>query len=75
MAKGMGMISSAGAKATSLIADETNQAGVGQNTYGHPTDELLAVLAANAITAVRTDERGLILVAPGLRLWTARDGP
>lgn len=34
MAKGMGMISSAGAKATSLIADETNQAGVGQNTYG-----------------------------------------
>ena len=50
--------------------------GVGvENTYGHPTDELLAVLAANAITPVRTDERGLILVAPGLRLWTARDGP
>lgn len=34
LAKGMGMISSAGAKATSLMADETNQAGVGQNTYG-----------------------------------------
>ncbi|MDE0777126.1 MAG: type IV secretion system protein, partial [Nocardioides sp.] len=34
MAKGMGMISSAGTKATSLMADETNQAGVGQNTYG-----------------------------------------
>jgi competence protein ComEC len=50
--------------------------GVGSdNTYGHPTDELLAVLAANAITSVRTDERGMILVAPGLRLWTARDGP
>ena len=50
--------------------------GVGsENTYGHPTDELLAVLAANAITSVRTDERGMILVAPGLRLWTARDGP
>ncbi|KQZ72455.1 type IV secretion system protein [Nocardioides sp. Root151] len=34
LAAGMGMINSAGAKATSLMSDETNQAGVGQSTYG-----------------------------------------
>ena len=33
-AAGLGMVSSAGAKATSLMSDETNQAGVGQSTYG-----------------------------------------
>ena len=49
--------------------------GVGENTYGHPTDELLAVLANNGIVAYRTDLNGLILVAPGIRVWTARDGP
>ena len=31
---GTGLVSSAGAKATSLMSDETNQAGVGQSTYG-----------------------------------------
>lgn len=31
---GLGAVSSAGAKAASLLADETNQAGVGQGTYG-----------------------------------------
>ena len=50
--------------------------GVGaDNTYGHPTDELLAVLADNGTTAYRTDHGGLLLVAPGIRVWTARDGP
>jgi competence protein ComEC len=49
--------------------------GVGENDYGHPTDELLAVLANNGIAAYRTDRNGLILVAPGVRVWTARDGP
>lgn len=50
--------------------------GVGaENDYGHPTDELLAMLDDNGIAAYRTDQRGLILVAPGLRVWTARDGP
>jgi len=49
--------------------------GVGENTYGHPTDELLAVLVDNGIAAYRTDLDGLILVAPGIRVWTARDGP
>ena len=34
MSTGMGWINSAGAKATSLMSDETNQAGVGQSTYG-----------------------------------------
>jgi hypothetical protein len=34
MSTGIGWINSAGAKGTSLMADETNQAGVGQSTYG-----------------------------------------
>ena len=34
MSTGMGWINSAGAKATSLMSDESNQAGVGQSTYG-----------------------------------------
>jgi len=34
MSAGAGWINSAGAKATSLMSDETNQAGVGRNTYG-----------------------------------------
>ena len=29
----------------------------------------------NGIAAYRTDRSGLILVAPGIRVWTARDGP
>jgi competence protein ComEC len=50
--------------------------GVGaDNTYGHPTDELLAVLANNGTAAYRTDLGGLLLVAPGLTVWSARDGP
>jgi type IV secretion system protein TrbL len=34
LSTGMGWINSAGAKGTSLMSDETNQAGVGQSTYG-----------------------------------------
>jgi competence protein ComEC len=50
--------------------------GVGaDNDYGHPTTELLAVLAATGTAVYRTDECGLLVVAPGLRVWTARDGP
>ena len=33
------------------------------------------MLANNGIAAYRTDRNGLILVAPGIRVWTARDGP
>ncbi|MEZ0580196.1 type IV secretion system protein [Nocardioides sp. MH1] len=34
LSTGMGWINSAGAKATSLMSDESNQAGVGQSIYG-----------------------------------------
>jgi competence protein ComEC len=52
--------------------------GVGaDNDYGHPTESLLGLLAASGTVALRTDEHGLILVAPGDRsgeadVWTAR---
>jgi len=51
--------------------------GVGaDNDYGHPTDALLGILASTGTTALRTDEHGLILVAPGdggeVDVWTAR---
>lgn len=51
--------------------------GVGAgNGYGHPTEALLGMLAASGTTPLRTDEHGLILVAPGERpgevdVWTA----
>lgn len=48
------------------------------NDYGHPTPSLLAILAANGITAARTDREGLVLVAPGddgaLTVWSERGG-
>jgi hypothetical protein len=34
VAAGMGMVTSMGARAAGLLTDQTNQAGVGQNTYG-----------------------------------------
>jgi competence protein ComEC len=52
--------------------------GVGAgNDYGHPTEELLSLLAAAGTATVRTDTDGLILIAPGDRpgevdVWTAR---
>jgi competence protein ComEC len=52
--------------------------GVGAgNDYGHPADDLLGMLKASGTTALRTDELGLILVAPGERpgeveVWSAR---
>ncbi len=54
--------------------------GVGaDNDYGHPTDELLGVLAAVGTRPYRTDTDGLVLVSPGddagsLEVWTA-SGP
>lgn len=54
--------------------------GVGaDNDYGHPTDELLGILAAVGTHAYRTDTDGLVLVSPGdeagsLEVWTER-GP
>jgi competence protein ComEC len=35
------------------------------NTYGHPTDRLLDLLAGIGTTTVRTDTAGLVLLAPG----------
>lgn len=42
--------------------------GVGAgNDYGHPTQKLLGILAANGIRPLRTDLDGIVLVAPGDR--------
>ncbi|TXN32841.1 ComEC/Rec2 family competence protein [Lacisediminihabitans profunda] len=54
--------------------------GVGaDNTYGHPTDKLLGILARVATTAARTDRDGMILVSTrpggGLAVWTERSPP
>ena len=54
--------------------------GVGAgNDYGHPTDELLGILAATGTTPARSDLEGLVLVAPAgageLRVWTERSDP
>lgn len=52
--------------------------GVGAgNDYGHPTPDLLGILAAVGTTPYRSDLDGLVLIAPGerrgeLRIWTAR---
>ena len=49
--------------------------GVGDNDYGHPTDRLLGILAATGTTPLRTDDAGLILLAPGeggIDVWTSR---
>jgi competence protein ComEC len=52
--------------------------GVGaDNSYGHPTDELLAILADVGTTPARSDELGLVLVSPGttpgtVRVWSQR---
>ncbi|TFB66229.1 ComEC/Rec2 family competence protein [Cryobacterium sp. Hz9] len=46
------------------------------NTYGHPTDKLLRILASLGTMSVRTDLEGLAVVAPGtngtLVLWTEK---
>lgn len=52
--------------------------GVGvDNGYGHPTDELLTILARAGTAPARTDTSGLILLAPGdepgsVRVWGER---
>lgn len=52
--------------------------GVGQdNDYGHPTPRLLDILAGAGTVPVRTDQDGLVLLAPGeapgtVRVWTQR---
>jgi len=47
--------------------------GVGaDNGYGHPTDDLLQILARAGTIPERTDLSGLILLAPGAELGTVR---
>jgi competence protein ComEC len=54
--------------------------GVGvDNGYGHPTASALAILESAHTAALRTDERGLILLAPGsaagsVVVWSQRPG-
>ncbi|WP_281260194.1 ComEC/Rec2 family competence protein [Glaciihabitans tibetensis] len=54
--------------------------GVGAgNDYGHPTPQLLDMLAASGTAVTRTDQDGLILVAPagtdgGLTVWRETTG-
>lgn len=50
------------------------------NGYGHPTARLLGILAAAETVALRTDQGGMILVAPGggagaLRVWSEKPLP
>ena len=51
--------------------------GVGaDNRYGHPNPKLLRLLAASATIAARTDQDGLVLIAPsedaGITIWRER---
>jgi len=52
--------------------------GVGaENSYGHPTVELLSTLQRSGTMALRTDTEGMILLAPGadrgaITVWTER---
>jgi competence protein ComEC len=53
--------------------------GVGQgNSYGHPTDLLLSMLAKAGTVATRTDRDGMILVSPrsdgSISVWTEKHG-
>ncbi|GAB3606163.1 ComEC/Rec2 family competence protein [Conyzicola nivalis] len=55
--------------------------GVGaENTYGHPTERLLDLLARVGTAATRTDTDGLVLLAPGsapdeVRVWRQKAPP
>jgi competence protein ComEC len=51
--------------------------GVGaRNSYGHPTDRLLQILASVGTRAERTDRQGMVLVSPrldgGMSVWSER---
>lgn len=50
---------------------------VGENTYGHPRDEILGLLREEHALVARTDRSGDLAVwrdAAGLRLWRSREG-
>ena len=53
--------------------------GVGaDNDYGHPTDFAMQLLASSGTTTIRSDRRGIALVAKDadgtIRVWTERSG-
>lgn len=60
------------------IAPALALVSVGQNTYGHPRDEILSVLRSLGATIARTDLDGAIAVSLGddgsLRVWRQRAG-
>ena len=59
---------SRGGVSEGLLADLQPRLGVvsvGPNTYGHPTDEALGLLAGAGVPCARTDERGDVAVALG----------
>ena len=48
---------------------------VGENRFGHPTDEMLDLLAGNGVPCLRTDRSGdiaLTVTAQGLRVTVVR---
>lgn len=54
--------------------------GVGvDNTYGHPTESLLAILERAGTVVARTDLEGMIVLSParggGVQVWTQRAPP
>ncbi|MDJ0348480.1 ComEC/Rec2 family competence protein [Cryobacterium sp. PH29-G1] len=67
-------------QSTELYADLRARVGlisVGvKNSYGHPTDTLLNILASVGTLAVRTDREGMAVIAPGangtLVLWAEK---
>ena len=71
---------SRGGLTDSLIAELRPELGVisvGTNTYGHPTPEMLELLAGAGIPCARTDQRGDIAVwvrGPGLAFTASRGG-
>jgi len=57
------------------LAPRLSVVSVGPNTYGHPTPEMLALMARHGVPLLRTDQRGDVaieLVGGQLRVLTAK---
>ncbi|WP_029149849.1 ComEC/Rec2 family competence protein [Microbacterium indicum] len=56
------------------VAPEVALIGVGENDYGHPNPDTLAVLAQAGASVARSDEDGLVLIStsPDLTIWRER---
>lgn len=56
-----------------ILSAEIGIISVGSNRYGHPTANLLHILEQNHTRALRTDQSGLIVLAPseqGIMVWS-----